>query len=246
MAKPRSSDRQGRRRQGPDKARLYTLEVALRNGPITPRAHENTATVSRSIQIRADQALADLHQAILTAFERPEDYSYEFQLDTGPMHPEGKRYVLPGAFDISVEAGSPAAGCVTDTSIDDLGLQVGQQFIYSPDREDDWWHLIRVDRIAVVVPKGKYPKVTKRVGKSPFQAEMQHHNSQMIGTDEGADTACLVAEMHLSQGEYHKAVEAFTRAIAMNPTVDAYEGRARAYRALAAADEQVAQQLRQR
>jgi hypothetical protein len=52
-----------------------------------------------------------------------------------------------------------------------------------------------------------------------------------------ADVGCLVAEVHLSKGEYHKAIEAFTRAIETAATPDAYEGRARAYRALAEADE---------
>jgi uncharacterized protein HemY len=50
--------------------------------------------------------------------------------------------------------------------------------------------------------------------------------------------------MHLKQAEYEKAVEAFTRAIESNPTPDVYEGRAKAYRALAERDERQAQDLR--
>jgi tetratricopeptide (TPR) repeat protein len=67
-----------------------------------------------------------------------------------------------------------------------------------------------------------------------------------MGPAAAADTACLVGEHHLRQGEYEKAVEAFTRAIENNPTVDAYEGRAQAYRALAERDEQKAQEQRSR
>ncbi len=59
-----------------------------------------------------------------------------------------------------------------------------------------------------------------------------------------ADMRCLVGEMHLSNGEYHKAIEAFTRALESNPTADVYEGRAQAYRALAEADERKARELR--
>src|SRR5436190_14938477 len=59
-----------------------------------------------------------------------------------------------------------------------------------------------------------------------------------------ADVGCLVAEMHLSKGEYVKAIEAFTRALETAPTPDAYEGRARAYRALADADELRAAELK--
>jgi tetratricopeptide (TPR) repeat protein len=61
-----------------------------------------------------------------------------------------------------------------------------------------------------------------------------------------ADVGCLIGEMHLHQHEYHKAVEAFSRAIAADPTPDAYIGRARAYRALAALDEHTAAHLRER
>jgi tetratricopeptide (TPR) repeat protein len=59
-----------------------------------------------------------------------------------------------------------------------------------------------------------------------------------------ADMGCLIGELHLSKGDYAKAVEAFTRSIANNPSADVYEGRARAYRALAAEDESRARALR--
>jgi tetratricopeptide (TPR) repeat protein len=61
-----------------------------------------------------------------------------------------------------------------------------------------------------------------------------------------ADVGCLIGEMHLHNQEYHKAIEAFSRAIANDPTPDAYAGRARAYRALATLDDRAAAQLRER
>jgi tetratricopeptide (TPR) repeat protein len=61
-----------------------------------------------------------------------------------------------------------------------------------------------------------------------------------------ADMGCLIGEMHLRQGEFEKAVEAFTRAIETRPSPDLYEGRARAYRALAERDMDAAALLRQR
>ncbi|NBO90852.1 MAG: hypothetical protein EBV06_00820 [Planctomycetia bacterium] len=51
-----------------------------------------------------------------------------------------------------------------------------------------------------------------------------------------ADMGCLVGEMHLKQGEFERAIEAFTRAIDTQPSADLYEGRARAYRGLAEQD----------
>lgn len=219
----------------------------LRNGPLAAEPHDEP-DVSRTLQVRGDQTLDDLHRAVATAFDRPCEYSYEIQLDAGPLHPEGKRYVLPAEFAIAQQAGNPAAGRVTDTTLDALGLETGQRFGYWPDTGEDWWHPIEVERIADHVPRGKFPRVTKRKGESPFR-DMDRKQAEQaplpLDKDASADTACLVAEGHLSRGEYLKAIEAFSRAVEAHPTADAYEGRARAYRALADEDEQAAQELRQ-
>jgi hypothetical protein len=52
--------------------------------------------------------------------------------------------------------------------------------------------------------------------------------------------------MHLREGDFEKAVEAFTRAIDTRPAADLYEGRARAYRGMAERDMDAAELLRQR
>lgn len=61
---------------------------------------------------------------------------------------------------------------------------------------------------------------------------------------DAADVGCLIGEMHLSKGEYHRAVEAFSRAIENQPSADALDGRARALRALAELDEALAREMR--
>jgi hypothetical protein len=220
------------RKQAP--VRLYTLDVAVSKG--------EQRTASRTIQVRGDQTLEVLHQAIAAAFERAGEFSYEFQLGESADDPVGARYVLPGAFDIAAETGVPASGRVTDTSLDSIGLRVGQTFECWSDTGDDWWHPIMVARIQEGTPKGKYPRVTRRVGDSPFRRKVE--SAVTIGKEEGADAACLVGEMHLQRREYHKAVEAFSRAIENRPSVDAYEGRAKAYRGLASEDIRNAEQLR--
>ena len=67
-------------------------------------------------------------------------------------------------------------------------------------------------------------------------AELQGH---------AAEVGCLIGEMHLRQGEYEKAIEAFTRALETQSAPDLYEGRARAYRGLAERDEAAAALLRE-
>lgn len=64
--------------------------------------------------------------------------------------------------------------------------------------------------------------------------------------DAMADMGCLIGEMHLKQNEFEKAIEAFSRAIDTHPAPDLFEGRARAFRALAERDEGAATLLRQR
>lgn len=95
--------------------------------------------------MRGDQTLADLHHAIFDAYGREEEHVYEFQFGKGPIDPKGPRYVLPGAYELSRQEGPPAAGRVTDTTLDALGLEIGDRFGYWFDFGDDWWHQINHD-----------------------------------------------------------------------------------------------------
>ena len=97
-----------------------------------------------------------------------EDFDVMHWFGKGPHDPKGKRYVLPEM--LKQERGDRTiAGDVTQTTIDSLGLKVDQPFGYWFDYGDDWWHQIDVLATEDKAPKGKYPRVTKRVGKSPPQ-----------------------------------------------------------------------------
>ena len=147
---------------------LYTLEVFIIGGPVTEKFAKRNPVISRTIQIRGDQTLEDLHHAIFDAFNRFDAHKYEFQFGKGPNDPKGKRYVLPGAFEGRGRERN-VSGSVAETTIEALGLKVGQAFAYWFDFGDDWWHQINVGAIDDEASKGKYPRVTKRVGKSPPQ-----------------------------------------------------------------------------
>jgi hypothetical protein len=149
--------------------RVFTFEVSVLSGPMTERFVRKNPVVSRTIRIRGDQTLADLHGAIFDAFDREEEHMYEFQIGgRGPMDPKARRYVLPTAMDAPFDEGKPADD-VTRTAIGSLGLKVGEAFGYWFDFGDDWWHQVDVVSIDGGVPRGKLPKVTKRVGRSPPQ-----------------------------------------------------------------------------
>jgi hypothetical protein len=78
---------------------LFTLEVFLISGPVSEEFAKKNPTISRTIQIRGDQTLADLHDAIFDAFDRHDEHMYEFQFGKGPMDPNGKRYALRVPFE---------------------------------------------------------------------------------------------------------------------------------------------------
>jgi hypothetical protein len=236
------------RKGGP---RLYTLEVALLDGPFSEAFAKAHPVVSRTVQVRGNQTLEDLHHALFDAFDREEEHLYEFQFGDKPMDPKAPRYVLPGDGDDPFDV-TPPAGLVTDTTLDQLALAVGRRFLYWFDFGDSWMHRVTVTGIEESAPRGRYPKVTHRVGDSPPQyadsdadAEAAENGDEPLPTEAvAADVSCLIGEQHLRDGDFAKAVEAFTRSLEVEPTPDAYAGRARAYRALADADERQAAELR--
>ena len=154
---------------GQSNPQLYTLEVSLLSGPISEKFAAKNPIVSRTIQIRGDQTLEDLHHAIFEAYGRWESHAYEFQFGKGPMDPKAHCYVLPSAFSMDVGDRNRPAGRVDQTTLDSLGLKTNLNFGYWFDFGDDWWHQISVKAIEDKVPTGKFPKVTKRLGKSPPQ-----------------------------------------------------------------------------
>ena len=150
------------------KVRLYALEVFIIGGPVTPKFAKKNPVVSRTIEIRGNQTLEDLHYAIFDAFARWDEHLYEFQFGKKPMDPKAARYVMP--IDLAgPDDDEPPAGRVDETTIDSLGLKVGQHFGYWFDFGDDWWDQINVEAVEDKAPKGKFPRVTKQVGKSPPQ-----------------------------------------------------------------------------
>jgi hypothetical protein len=148
--------------------RLFTLEVFIISGPMTEKFIKKNKVVCRTIQIRGDQTLEDLHYAIFDAFDREDIHLFEFQVGgKGPMDPKARKYVLPMAEDASFNKNKP--GGLVSAAIGSLNLKTGDAFGYWFDFGDNWWHQINVIGIEEKEGSGKYPKVMKRVGESPPQ-----------------------------------------------------------------------------
>ena len=161
-----------KRKNGDSKAargRLHTLDVRIARGPMTRKFVKKNKVVSRRIQIRGDQTLADLHDAIFDAFDRYDEHMYEFQFGgKRPMDPDAKRYGPSpegeDPFDDEMLGGDSAR-----TTIASQGLEVGVSFGYWFDFGDDWWHQIDVVAIEDAGPGRHYPRLIERIGESPPQ-----------------------------------------------------------------------------
>jgi Plasmid pRiA4b ORF-3-like protein len=148
---------------------LYALEVFITSGPVTQKFAKKNPVMSRTIEIRGDQTLEDLHLAIFEAFDRDDNHMYEFQFGgTSPDDPRAKRYSLSALYE-NASGLDKLAGDVTQTTLDALKLKAGGMFGYWFDFGDDWRHQLNVLSITKNATKNRYPKVIKRVGQSPPQ-----------------------------------------------------------------------------
>ena len=158
---------------------IYTLEVFIIAGLVDEKFTRKNPIMSRTLEIRGDQTLAQLHNIIFKAFDRYDEHLYEFQFGgKGPNDPKARRYGLP-AYRDELADGFKLAGDVMRTSMDALQLKKDEAFGYWFDFGDDWWHQVNVIAIENKSPKGRYPKITNRVGQSPPQyMEEDDHDKQ--------------------------------------------------------------------
>jgi hypothetical protein len=143
-------------------ANLYVLSVFLLSGPVSEKFANKS--VYRVLEIRGDQTLDQLHHAIFKAFDRWDAHQYEFQFGKRPFDPKGPTYGIAHG-----QQGKKQTGDARTTKLDDLDLKAERVFGYWFDFGDDWFHQVEVERIEQAIPTVTYPRVIKRVGKSPPQ-----------------------------------------------------------------------------
>ena len=147
---------------------LYWLEIRITEGPMSEAFMKQNPISARTIQIRSDQTLDQLHRAIFRAFERDDPHMYEFRFgDKFKVAPE-RRYVVAEALEHLDQEERPT-GITSKTTIASLGLKSGDVFHYWFDFGDDWWHWIEVKAVDRTMPDGRFPKIVSRTGESPPQ-----------------------------------------------------------------------------
>jgi len=156
-------DEQLQRGKGADKARVTTpvhssthlihrFKVSLKDRP----------DIWCIIEIKESQMLSSLHKAIFNAFDRFEECPYSFFMSNKPYDKESE-YASP------VVDTSGKSRLATRIRIDSLALRPGQKFLYLFDYDDEWWHEVELVGVSEKVPRGSYPRVVKKQGKSPPQ-----------------------------------------------------------------------------
>lgn len=151
---------------------LYILDSYIASGPI--REEFEGKRISRVIEIRADNTLADMHEAMCKAYERHEDRPYEFNLGgTRRFCPNNKNYGLPERLKQRNKALKQKLkaydGDARNTKLSDLSLGVRQPMGYCFDFEDDWYHFIFLEKIETAIPSVDYPRLRRQIGKAPPQ-----------------------------------------------------------------------------
>lgn len=160
MAASRSSGERMTQAPPEPAVNLYVLRVFLMGGP-TPKEFSGKE-ISRVIEIRGDQTLQQLHEAIFLAYDRWDEHPYQFQFGSRPFDPAGPNYAVPAPGARSKDGDARAA------TLDSLKL-TERPFGYWFDFGDDWFHQIQVEKVVPAIPTVEYPRVTRRVGKSPPQ-----------------------------------------------------------------------------
>jgi hypothetical protein len=116
--------------------------------------------VSRTLAIRGDQTLDDLHLVLQDAFEWENDHLYAFWLSGRIWDGGESAYMAPFELDPAEKS--------TEERIDRLGLELGQRIAYVFDFGDEWHVELRVEAIAPAEP-GEYPRILASRGDPPPQ-----------------------------------------------------------------------------
>jgi hypothetical protein len=106
--------------------------------------------VQRTIELRGDQTLADLHGVIEEEFALDDEHLWAFYLS-------GEWYDRHSEFGRS--------GRAHEVELRSLGLEPGLQIAHLHDFGEEWRHVVDVARVGTEEPGAEYPRVTARVGQ---------------------------------------------------------------------------------
>jgi hypothetical protein len=116
--------------------------------------------ISRTVAVRGNQTLVDLHSVLQTAFEWDDDHLYSFWLSGRFWDHDGSEYSPPGW----CERGQRSAR----TRLERLGLVVGRKIAYVFDFGDEWRLHLTLTKVEPA-DGGMYPRILASRGEAPPQ-----------------------------------------------------------------------------
>ena len=143
---------------------IYCFKVAL----------EYDKRIYRTIEIKATQTLAVLHEAIFSAFDRYDDHLYSFFLTKIPVKNERNRFKFP-EYTSPYAMGNDAfySGAkkqnALNAKVEGLDLEPKNKLYYLFDFGDSWWHEITLLSVQEKDTSDSYPQIIKTIGESPAQ-----------------------------------------------------------------------------
>jgi hypothetical protein len=117
-------------------------------------------SMHRTIAVRAEQTLEDLHTAIQRALKWDDDHLYAFFMN-GKLYDERYQFASPWDRD--------ATAWVDQAVIGELGLTPKHKFLYYFDYGDSHEFEVEVVDISARAERGKYPRVIESKGQAPAQ-----------------------------------------------------------------------------
>lgn len=158
----------GRRRKRDPLATIWILKVTLTTKP----------AVWRTIAIRSDQTLDDLHEVLFESFDRFDEHLYSFHRQPlfarrGPDCNRGNvEYTSPVLIEEADPFGERDLRDASRTRMGELEFKRGDKFYYLFDFGDSWWHELTVEQTGQPLqPAYQYPFIMEKHGVSPPQYE---------------------------------------------------------------------------
>lgn len=164
---------------------MYTLRVYLTRGPYGEEAVGRE--IYRTLQIRGDQSLEDLHYAIFCSFDRLEEQCYEYCFGKDPSVRSGPRYAGWPPLENLGRLGRQKVKSARLCSMDSLGLGESQVFSYWFGTVGEWVHLVQVLGIEPAQPHREYPLLLEKVGTAPVPDSTRRREG--TGEEEGQSLA---------------------------------------------------------
>lgn len=127
--------------------------------------------VHRTIAVRTDQTLVDVHYALQGAFDWDDDHLYSFWLKGKYWERDGSEYTHPFHASQPNPLGAFAAGPAPKsaaTRLDRLKLSKGQRIAYVFDFGDEWRVQLTLRQITAA-DEQPYPRLLDSAGDAPPQ-----------------------------------------------------------------------------